>query len=180
MSDALPALYLIVLLVLLGVAAWAIGREVLKRRRTESRLSQLQNKLTQQQGEPHEYYELGSIYISKKLYVQAAKVFQRALKGIQNSESEVAPENVALIYNGLGFAYFAQEQYDLAIRQYKEALERYPEYAIARNNLAHAYERKQLDSQALEAYEQNLQYDPNNKTARHRAESLRKRTLASQ
>ena len=66
----------------------------------------------------------------------------------------------------MGYAYFAQEQYDLAIRQYKEALKCNPEYVIALNNLGNAYERKQLTAQALETYEQALTYDPKNSTAK--------------
>ncbi len=49
---------------------------------------------------------------------------------------------MAKIYNALGFAYFTQEQYDIAIRQYKEALKIDPNYVIAYNNLGHAYEKK--------------------------------------
>ena len=44
----------------------------------------------------------------------------------------------------MGYAYFAQEQYDLAIRNYKEATKLYPEYVTALNNLANVYEKKQM------------------------------------
>lgn len=84
-----------------------------------------------------------------------------------------------MLYNALGFSYFAQEQYDLAIRQYKEALKLDPSYVTAFNNLGHAYERKQLATQALEVYEQALTLDPNNSTAKRRAESLQKRVVQS-
>ena len=61
---------------------------------------------------------MGSILLSKKLYSQSTSLLQKALKRAQKEgEEEVAP-----IYNALGYAYFAQEQYDLAIKQYKEAL----------------------------------------------------------
>ncbi|HEY9889792.1 MAG TPA: tetratricopeptide repeat protein [Candidatus Obscuribacterales bacterium] len=98
---------------------------------------------------------------------------KQALKLLDAEESEKA----ALIYNALGFAYFAQEQYDLAIRQYKEALDIAPTYVTALNNLGHSYERKQLTAQALEAYEAALKYEPENKTAQRRAESLKKRFI---
>jgi tetratricopeptide (TPR) repeat protein len=75
----------------------------------------------------------------------------------------------------LGFAYAAQEQYDLAIRNYKEALRLQPQYVTALNNLGFVYERKNLTSQALEVYQEALQYEPENQTAKKRAESLRKR-----
>lgn len=170
MKEILPFVYVSGLLVLLTALSVIVFRQIFKTRKTESRLSQLQNKLKQEKGTAQEYYELGSIYLDKKLYVQASKLFQKALK-----EKDIEPENRALTLNALGFAYFAQEQYDLAIRQYKEALKLYPEYVTAWNNLGHVYERKQLTSQALDAYEQALQYDPAHNTAKRRAESLRKR-----
>jgi tetratricopeptide (TPR) repeat protein len=84
-----------------------------------------------------------------------------------------------LIYNALGYAYFVQEQYDLAIRQYKEAIKLSPGYVVALNNLANTYERKQLTNPALETYEEVLKYEPENSTAKRRAESLRKRVSPS-
>jgi Putative Zn-dependent protease, contains TPR repeats len=108
------------------------------------------------------------------VYAQAITLFQKALK----AEDLVEPDS-ALVYNALGFAYFAQEQYDLAIRQYKEALKIEPNYITALNNIGHAYERKQLTAQALEAYEQVLELDPKNATAKRRADSLRKRLVTS-
>ncbi len=175
MSETLPVIYLSVLLGLLSVTALFIFRQIIKTRQLESTFSKLQKKLKQEKGTAKEYYQLGSIYLDKKLFVQSITLFQKALK----AEKEIEPENKALIYNALGYAYFAQEQYDLAIRNYKEALKIYPEYVIALNNLGNVYERKQLTAQALEAYEQALKYESNNTTAKRRAESLRKRLVTS-
>ncbi len=171
----LPVIYLSVLLILLSGAAVFILLQIIKTRRLESTFSRLQKKLKQEKGTAQEYYELGSLYLQKKLFVQSISLFQKALK----AEKQIDPENQALIYNALGYAYLSQEQYDLAIRQYKEALKLYPEYIIALNNLGNAYERKQLTSQALQAYEEALKYDPQNSTAKRRAESLRKRLVVS-
>lgn len=173
MNETLPEIYLIVLLVLLAGLAVFVIREIFKTRKTESKLSKLQKKLKQEKGTAYEYYELGSIYTQKKLFTQAINLFQRALK----VEDEIDPENLALIYNALGYAYFAQEQYDLAIRTYKEAIKNKPEYSTALNNLAYAYERKQLTSKALETYEETLKHDPENPTAKRRATSLRKQVV---
>jgi tetratricopeptide (TPR) repeat protein len=174
MDKNLAAVYLLILLVLLGGTAFAIFRQVFKTRRVEGTLAQLQKKLSQaQQGTAEEHYELGGIYLDKKLYAQAIANFQKALKAAEQEEQN--PENLAMIHNGLGYAYFAQEQYDLAIRNYKEALRLYPTYVVALNNIGHAYERKNLTTQALQAYEQVLESEPKNSTAKRRAESLRKR-----
>ncbi|MBF2001075.1 MAG: tetratricopeptide repeat protein [Synechococcales cyanobacterium C42_A2020_086] len=176
MDDSLlPVIYLGILVTLLAVAGWFLFRQILRTRRTEGTLSRLQSKLSKEKGTALEYYELGGILLDKRLYSQAIAQFQKALKS-KDLEGE---ENLALVYNALGFAYAAQEQFDLAIRQYKEALQHLPEYPTALNNLAFAYEKKQLTAQALETYEQVLAIDPKNSTAKRRAESLRKRLVPS-
>ncbi|BAU40244.1 MULTISPECIES: tetratricopeptide repeat protein [Cyanophyceae] len=172
MDDSLlPVVYLSVLVALLAIAGIFLFRQVLRTRKVETALTRLQNKLTKGPGTAQEYYELGSIYLDKKLYSQAIAQFQKALK----SKDLTEPENAALVYNALGYAYAAQEQYDLAIRQYKEALEKQPKYVTALNNLGFAYEKKQLVTQAIEAYEQALAIDPKNGTAKRRTESLKRR-----
>jgi tetratricopeptide (TPR) repeat protein len=173
-SVASPILYISLLLVLLGSVAFFVVRQVLKTRRIESALSRLQSKLNKEKGTAEEYYELGSILLDKRLFTQAIAQFQKAIK-LETLEGQ----DLAAVYNALGFAYFAQEQYDLAIKQYKESLKLLPEYVTALNNLGHSYERKQLASQALECYEQSLAIEPSNQTAKRRAESLRKRLVTS-
>ncbi|NEO31654.1 MAG: tetratricopeptide repeat protein [Symploca sp. SIO3C6] len=170
MEEKPLIIYLSLLIVLLGGAGLAVIRQVFKTRKVETVLSKLEKKLQQERGTAQEYYELGSIYADKKMFAQAIIVFQKALKAVDAEE-----ENLAPVYNALGFAYFAQEQFDIAIRHYKEAIKQEPGYITAINNLGHVYERKQLTSQALEAYEEALKYDPDNSTAKRRAESLRKR-----
>lgn len=176
MNDSLlPVIYLGTLVTLLSVAAIVLIRQIFKTRRVEGTFNQLQRKLTKEKGTSQEYYELGGILLDKKLYSQAIAQFQKALK----SKDLQGGENIALIHNALGYAYAAQEQFDLAIRQYKEALEQKPDYVTALNNLAFAYEKKQLTAQALETYETALQHDPKNPTATRRAASLRKRFAPS-
>lgn len=176
MNDSwLPIIYLSILVVLLAAAGWFLFRQILRTRRTETTLSRLQNKLNQGKGTAKEHYELGGILLDKRLYSQAVAQFQKAIKA-KDIEGE---ENLALVYNALGFSYAAQEQFDLAIRQYKEALQLMPEYPTALNNLGFAYEKKQLTTQALEAYEEALRLDPKNTIAKRRSESLRKRLVPS-
>jgi tetratricopeptide (TPR) repeat protein len=174
MDTGLPILYIGLLLVLLAAASWAIIRQILKTRQTELSLTRIQKKIAQEKGTAQDYFELGSIFLNKRVYSQAITLFQKALK-----TDDLPEQESALIYNALGFAYFSQEQYDLAIRQYKEALKVDPTYITALNNLGHSYERKQLTSQALETYEQVLNLDPKNSTAKRRAESLQKRVVTS-
>ncbi|MCT7951011.1 tetratricopeptide repeat protein [Ancylothrix sp. C2] len=175
MDTPLPILYLLILLVLLSGAAWFIFRQIFKTRKVESTLSRLQKKLRDEKGTSQEYYELGCIYLDKKLFSQAVVILQKALKA-PDLEGE---ENIALVYNALGYAYAAQEQYDLAIRQYKEALKNKPQYVTALNNLGFAYERKKLMAPALECYEEVLLSEPDNPTAKKRAQSLRRQVVPS-
>jgi tetratricopeptide (TPR) repeat protein len=169
-SNLLAIMYLVLLLVFLSVSGWFIVRQILRTRRKESNLAQLQKKVKNGEATAAERYALGSIFLEKKLYSQAIEQFQKTLK----SKDLEAGADTAAVCNALGFAYAATEQYDLAIRQYKEALQQYPEYVTALNNLGFAYERKQLTAQALACYDQALEYDPNNATAKKRVEPLRK------
>ncbi len=172
MTESLPVVYLLALLGILAIAGWFVVRQVLKTRTTELRLSNLRDKLAKEKGLAAEYYELGCIYLEKKLFVQAIDLLQKCLKAKDAEEND----DLAMAYNALGYAYFCQEQYDLAIKQYKEALRINPEYVRAYNNLGHSYEKKKLTAQALEAYENVLKYDPKNDIAKRRADSMRKRT----
>lgn len=171
MDDSLAIGYISILLVLLAGAAFFVLRQVFRTRRVESTLSRLQRQVAQGEATAETHYELGSLYLDKKMFAQASGEFQRALKGKGN----LPPQNAALIYNALGYAYVGQEQYDLAIRQYREAVKLNPSYPVAWNNLGFAYEKKQLVPQALEAYEEALKQDAKNDTAKRRATSLRKR-----
>jgi tetratricopeptide (TPR) repeat protein len=174
MNSDFPIVYLSLLIGLLAIASVFLIRQVIKTRKTENALGRLQQKLSKEKGTAQEYFELGSIFLNKRVYSQAITAFQKSLKCSDLPEAEGA-----LVYNALGYAYFAQEQYDVAIRNYKEALKINPEYVTALNNLGHAYERKQLTSQALEAYDQALTVEPDNTTAKRRADSLRKRLVSA-
>ncbi|HEY9763336.1 MAG TPA: tetratricopeptide repeat protein [Trichocoleus sp.] len=175
-NSNLLLIYLATLLSLLGVAAFLVLRQVFKTRRIENTLNRLQAKLSKEKGTAQEYYELGSLLLDKKLFTQSIIYLQQALKKL---DKEAETENAALIYNALGYAYFAQEQYDLAIRNYKEALKIAPSYVTVLNNLGHSYEKKQLSNQALEMYEEALTVDPKNPTAKRRFESLKKRMVTA-
>jgi len=175
MDNNLPIVYLSIFVGLLGVSGWFLFRQILKTRRVESSLGRLESKLSKEKGTAQEYYELGSIYLEKKLYIKAIAQFQKALR-CKDLKGE---EDTAVVYNALGFAHFSQEQYDMAIRQYKEAIKFKGDYVTALNNLGHAYERKKLTTPALEMYEEALKYEPNNDTAKRRSESLRRRLVST-
>ena len=175
MEFNFASVYIGILVVLLSIVAFFVIKQVIKTRRIETTLADLQRQSTSGEATPLEHYELGSLYLDKNMFAQAIIEFQRALK----DKDDLEPENLALIYNALGYGHIAQEQYDLAIRHYKEATKFAPEYVTAWNNLGFAYEKKQLMAPALEAYEGALKADAKNPTATRRAESLRKRFVPS-
>ncbi len=173
MTESLPVVYLAGLLIVLGGLGIFVFSQVLKARRLDTTSSKLQKKLQNSKGSAQDYYQLGSIYLDKKLYSQSINLFQKALK----TGDDVEPENQALIYNAMGYACFAQEQLDLAVRHYKDALKLYPDYVIALNNLGNVYEKKQMVTKAIETYDQTLAIDPKNKIAQRRVNSLKKRLV---
>ncbi|MEB3216247.1 MAG: tetratricopeptide repeat protein [Nostocales cyanobacterium 94392] len=180
MDSNLATIYLSILVGLLLIAVISVFRQIFKSRKQEGSFSKLRSKLTKETGSIAEYYQLGSIYSQKKLFTQAVSLFQKAIKAADEQEEidAATQDYVTLAYNGLGYACFAQEQYDLAIRNYKEALKRQPDYVTALNNLGHAYERKKLNAQALESYERALELDAKNAVAKRRAQSLRRLVTA--
>jgi tetratricopeptide (TPR) repeat protein len=175
MTDGMPSVYLGALVAILGAASWFIVREVLRSRREEMALSRLQNTVNEGNATAIEYYELGTLLLRKKLYSQSMAQFLKASKAKDLGDGELP----ALVYNALGFCYAAKEQYDLAIKQYKEALKQEPGYVTALNNLGFAYERKQLLGPALETYDKALIYDSSNSIALKRSELLRKQLSPS-
>jgi tetratricopeptide (TPR) repeat protein len=174
MISSLPLIYLAAFVALLAVAGVVVTRQVLKNRSIEGDLAKLEKKVKSADCAAEDYYALASIYLDKKLFVQAVILLNKALKSKTTSSDDFAP-----VHNALGYAYECQEQYDVAIRNYKEAIKQDPNYVVAMNNLGHAYEQKKLTSQALEIYEQALQIEPKNETASRRAESLRRRVVTN-
>jgi tetratricopeptide (TPR) repeat protein len=167
MSTYLPFIYLSALVGILSVLGWLILREVNRNREQENVITRLQSKLSRTSGTAEEHYELGKVYLEKRLYQQAIVHLKKAL--------EVAQGDLPVVCNALGFAYFSQGQYDLATRYYKDAVKADPNYVTAWNNLGHTYEKKNLVIPSLEAYETALRLDPKNDIAKRRAESMRKR-----
>ncbi|OIP71871.1 MAG: hypothetical protein AUK48_11970 [Oscillatoriales cyanobacterium CG2_30_44_21] len=171
MDSTLAIAYLGALVVLLAGVSWLVVRQIMKARSLESVISDLQPKLQKEKGSPEDYYQLGSVYLRKKLFAQAIALFNKAIKE--------GGDNMPEVYNALGFSYFSQEQYDLAIKNYKEAIGLQVGYVTAINNLGHAYEKKKLLPQAIEMYEQVLKLEEKNETASRRLASLRKQVVAT-
>jgi tetratricopeptide (TPR) repeat protein len=174
MNDLLPQAYLLGLIVLLGVAAVVVARQILRVRRDELDLARLGgNGPTTAPRDASTLYELASVQLRKRLYSQAQGNLKQALK---LADAEKAPaEARALMENALGFTLAAQNNYAAAVRHYRAALRAKADYPVALNNLAFALEKQAKPDEAQALYEQVLQLEEGNKTARKRLSTLARR-----
>ncbi len=171
MDNIVPLLYLSILLISLLILSIFIGKQIIDRKQVENNLSRLQNKIRKNQAKAEDYYELGSIYLSKKLFDQAILQFRYALQVWRNEDFE----GLSNVYNTIGFTYAETEQYELAIYYYKEALKNDNSYTVALNNLGYAYEKQKMISKALITYKTVIEKEPDNETAISRIQVLRRR-----
>jgi len=175
MENLLPLTYLLILLTILSTLAFFLVQEILKKRKLEDNLYEIQKKVRTNKATSEDHYLLGTLYLSKKLFDQAIIQFRYALKGWDTKDKE----GLANLYNTIGFTYFESEQYDLAIYYYKEALQNLQTYTTAWNNLGYAYEKKKLFSDALGSYSNVLSYDRENEIATGRFQVLQRRVKNS-
>ena len=171
MDNVVPLLYLSILLLSLVLISIFIGRQIIERKQIEDNLSVLQNKIRNNLANAEDYYELGSIYLSNKLFDQAILQFRYALQIWKNEDLE----GISNLYNTIGFTYAETEQYDLAIYYYQEALKNDDNYTVALNNLGYAYEKQKMISEAITTYKKVITKEPNNETAVSRMQILKRR-----
>ncbi|KAK9826087.1 hypothetical protein WJX81_000843 [Elliptochloris bilobata] len=173
-ADGLEApvqlLYLLTLLGFLVVGAFLVVRQVLVRRELEEAAKVLGERIRTSEATSEDCFELGAILLRKKLYTQATKNLERAIKLWDG-----APEELAQVHNALGYAYLSMDRAELAVTNFRRAVDLQPGYVTAWNNLGDALERRQEWAGALDAYERSLSFSPDNRVARTRADSLRPR-----
>ena len=169
--NLLPQTYLLGLVGLLAIVAVVVGRQFFRVRRDEARLIELEKSDTASSRQASDLYELGSVQLRKRLYPQAAATLKQALKRLSGEPDEAR----ALIENALGFALAAQKDYSSATKHYKLALKAKSDYPVALNNLAFAQEKLLKDAEAISLYEQTLQLEPDNATAKKGLKKLKRR-----
>jgi tetratricopeptide (TPR) repeat protein len=171
MDNFLPLLYLTILLIVLLVFSLFLFKQIFQNRKVEQALSDLQSKVRLNNATGEDYYILGTIYLSKKLFDQAIIHFRYALQLWDKDDQE----GLANLYNTVGFTYSESNQYDLAIYYYNEAIKNFSNYTTALNNLGYIYEKKGNFLEAIEAYKSVITYDRNNTVALDRLEVLKRR-----
>src|SRR6056300_402058 len=171
MDNIVPLLYLSILSISLLTLSVFIGRQIIARKQVEDSLSILQNKIRNNEASAEDYYDLGSIYLSKKLFDQAILQFRYALQVWKNEDLG----GISNLYNTIGFTYAETDQYEIAIYYYKEALKNDTDYIVALNNLGYAYEKQKMLKEAFTTYKQVIEKEPNNETALSRIQILQRR-----
>jgi hypothetical protein len=90
--------------------------------------------------ESDEYLEIATLYAQKGKYQKAEELFQKVAK--ENPSSAKA-------HNNLGVVRLKQEKYDMAEREFKEAMRLDPAFVLPYYNLACLYSRKGVNVEAL-------------------------------
>nr|BDA98240.1 hypothetical protein [Rhodomonas sp. NIES-1006] len=171
MDNFLPLVYLSVLLIVLLILALLLFQQIFQKRKVEEALSELQLKVRSNNANGEDYYLLGTIYLSKKLFDQAIIQFRYALQMWDKNDTE----GIANLYNTVGFTYSESSQYDLAIYYYNEAIKNLSNYTTALNNLGYVYEKKGDFSEAIKTYQSVVSYDQSNEVALDRLQILKRR-----
>ena len=86
--NLLPQTYLLGLVGLLTIVAVVVGRQLLRVRRDETRLMQLEQSGAASSRQAADLYELGSVQLRKRLYPQAAATLKQALKRLGGEPDE--------------------------------------------------------------------------------------------
>ncbi|AEE30275.1 Tetratricopeptide repeat (TPR)-like superfamily protein [Arabidopsis thaliana] len=162
--------YLLLLLGLLGVGTFYVIRQVLVRRELDLSAKELQEQVRSGDASATELFELGAVMLRRKFYPAANKFLQQAIQKWDGDDQDLAQ-----VYNALGVSYVREDKLDKGIAQFEMAVKLQPGYVTAWNNLGDAYEKKKELPLALNAFEEVLLFDPNNKVARPRRDALKDR-----
>ncbi|XP_004250374.1 tetratricopeptide repeat domain-containing protein PYG7, chloroplastic [Solanum lycopersicum] len=160
--------YLLLLLALLGVGSFFVIRQVLVRRELDLSAKELQEQVRSGDASATELFELGAVMLRRKFYPAATKYLLQAVEKWDGDDQDLAQ-----VYNALGVSYVLDGKIDKGIAQFENAVKVQPGYVTAWNNLGDAYEKTKDLTSALNAFEEVLLFDPNNKIARPRRDALK-------
>ncbi len=163
-------IYLAALLALLAGGSYLVVRQVLVRRELETAAKALGERVRDGSATPEELFEIGCVMLRKKVFTQAVRHLEEALRTWDGEAEERAQ-----VHNALGFALASQEKTAAALEQYRAAVGLQPGYVTAWNNMGDAHEKQKQYKAALDAYAEALSYAPDNAIAADRAAALRTR-----
>lgn len=175
MDGLLPQTYLLGLIGLLAIVAVVVGRQLLRVRRDELSLIEMEQSGAAASKDAGQLYELASVQLRKRLYPQATANLRQALKRLSGEPDEAK----ALVENALGFALAAQKDFEGAVKHYRAAINAKSDYPVALNNLAFARERLLQPEEAAELYRKVLELEPTNTTASKRLKRVERQLRSS-
>ncbi|PRQ45814.1 putative protein O-GlcNAc transferase [Rosa chinensis] len=160
--------YLLLLLGFLGIGTFFVIRQVLVRRELDLSAKELQEQVRSGDASATELFELGAVMLRRKIYPAATKYLVQAIEKWDGDDQDLAQ-----VYNALGVSYVRDGKLAKGITMFETAVKLQPGYVTAWNNLGDAYEQKKDFKSALNAFEEVLLFDPNNKVAQPRRDSLK-------
>jgi tetratricopeptide (TPR) repeat protein len=166
-------IYLVLLLAILSVGVFLVLRQVLLRRDLENAAKELGERARSATASADDHFELGCVLLRKKVFGQAQKNLETALKMWPPADAD----GLAQVQNALGYAKASQGALEGSLVHYRAAVQLSPGYVTAWNNLGDALEKQKAFAEALEAYSTALSYAPDNPVASERATFLRTRRV---
>lgn len=171
MNSIFPLLYSLALFFFLSLISFFIIKQIINTQKLEKKIFQLQEVIKKDNPYYEDFYQLGQLYLRKKLFLKAIVVFRKALK-LWDPNDKIGLGN---LYNAVGFTFFNLKEYNYAIYYYKVAIKIIPDYTLALINLGYSFEKVNSIVIAYNCYKAALFWDPYNTLASTRFSVVEKK-----
>lgn len=171
MNSLFPLFYSIALFFFLALISYYILKQIINTQNLEKKIFRLQELVKKDTPYYEDYYQLGQLYLRKKLFLKAIVVFRKALK-LWDPNDKIGLGN---LYNAIGFTFFNLEEYNYAIYYYQIALKIIPDYTLALINLGYSFEKTNSIKKGYHCYKAALFWDPSNTLASTRFLTVEKK-----
>lgn len=171
MNSIFPLFYSIALFFFLFFISFYILKQIINTQKLEKKIFYLQELVKKDDLYHEDCYQLGQLYLRKKLFLKAIVVFRKALK-LWDPNDIIGLGN---LYNAIGFTFFNLEEYDYAIYYYKIAVQIIPDHTLALINLGYAFEKINSFVTGYNCYRAALFWDTSNDLASTRFSSIEKK-----
>ena len=171
MNSIFPLFYSIALFFFLSLISYYILKQIINTQKLEKKIFNLQELVKKDVPYYEDCYQLGQLYLRKKLFLKAIVIFRKALK-LWDPNDKIGLGN---LYNAIGFTFFNLEEYNYAIYYYQIALKIIPDHTLALVNLGYSFEKINLILKGYHCYKAALFWDPYNKLASTRFLTVEKK-----
>ena len=137
MNSIFPLFYSIALFFFLSLISYYILKQIINTQKLEKKIFSLQELVKKDTPSYEDCYQLGQLYLRKKLFLKAIVIFRKALK-LWDPNDKIGLGN---LYNAIGFTFFNLEEYNYAIYYYQIALKIIPDHTLALVNLGYCFEK---------------------------------------